>query len=154
MQQDLVIRAATHDDRAAIASWYEDKVRHSFHRKPLVVSKDQHRQWFETWMDQKGDKLLGIGLVDIIRVAAIRFDRADVSEFNANVLIRSPYLGKNLSAKLLQQGHAFLLERHPKANVTARLPYINESSRNVFVEAGLVVSEPLHGVFTVRLEAA
>ncbi len=145
---------ATLDDRAAVASWYEDKVRHSFHKKPLIVSSDQHRRWFENWSGEAQDKLLAIALLDIIRVAAIRFDRKDTHEFHATILIRAPYLGKNLSSKLLVHGLAFIRGHYPEAILTAQLPYANKSSRDLFIEAGMLVSEPNNGTITVRFGAA
>jgi len=150
-QKPLVVREATLDDRAALLSWYQDPIRQVIHRKNPIVTKEQHAKWFDSSTKSR-NTLLCIGLVDIIRIGAIRFDTTDGLQFKAGLMIRPHYMGQGLSATLLLQGAKMLLQKFHKAKVTMTLPSAPRVTKDIFADPALSISEVGDGTVIVSVK--
>lgn len=119
---DLVIRRATPEDRAALYSWYTQPERWSFLKRQPRVQPEQNREWFDSLLHENKADFLCIGLIDIIRIGAIRFNQQTNEEFSAYIVLRPPYLGFGLAPKFLRAGSRFLHETFPGVIVRCRIP--------------------------------
>ena len=139
---EIVIREATLEDRMALWSWYHDPLRDSFNKKTRPASTfAQHRAWFANVSKGPGS-IICVGLLDILRIGAVRFDRlTDDGEFEARLCLKPAYCGQTYAPKLLKAAATYLRrEKSPVTKVSLSIQKINPASRAVFLREGFVIS--------------
>lgn len=135
MSTPIVVREATAEDRAALWEWYNDPRRYSFLKTKPKVTRADHWKWFDARM-AAADTLLVVGLVDIIRIGMVRFEREAGDRFSASLLLRPPYFGKGLAAGFLHEACKLLQTREHAAKVVAKLRRSTPASASLFEQSG------------------
>ena len=149
MAQPLTVRDLLPDDRAALWEWYQEPLRYSFLKTSPHTSKEKHAEWCTRTLSNPEKTQIFIGLIDIIRIGAIRFDRTQGDEFQASFMLRAPYLGKGVAPQFLREGISFLRKKFPTAKVRAVLRVSTPVSKELFTREGFVTADGPNGTFVV-----
>ena len=141
MQSEIKIRIAIPEDRAAIRAWYLDPLRRAYRKDlPTPPTQEQHWEWFSSF-SADGSRLLYIGLVDILRIGAVRFDEISSGEYLARVMLKPSYCGKGMTVPFLQAAIASLRSHRQVARVLLRSPRFHPVALHTFREAGFEVRD-------------
>ena len=133
MTAQLSVRLATPEDRAALWDWYRQEFRYTMlKRRPLIAERRAHDRWFAD-LQASSNTVLAIGVVDIIRVGAVRFERLGDYEFEASLVLKAAHWGRGYAPLMVREG-ATLLPAWRSVVVQSRVP--NRQLMNQFLASG------------------
>jgi RimJ/RimL family protein N-acetyltransferase len=139
MNNAIVVREVTVEDRIALWDWRNNSVsRKIFNINPLVTYK-HHQLWFDRLI--KTEKaLLYIGLVETLRVGCVRFDIRAESEFEVKVYIKPIYCGKGFGTPMLKQSLELLQKACKVDRIYTTIKKVNSSSGAIFENVGFRIT--------------
>ena len=139
MPDPLIVRPATLEDRAALWEWYQQEYRYTLlKRRPLVSERRLHDRWFEAALARSQMKL-GIAVVDVLRVGAVRFDQVAPGVFRARLLLKAVYWGRDYAPRMVREG-VLLLPASGWHSVVVRVPTQHTDLKRRFLASGFVGS--------------
>jgi UDP-2,4-diacetamido-2,4,6-trideoxy-beta-L-altropyranose hydrolase len=143
----LVLRSATSEDEALLLEWANDALtrRNSFAR--ALISAEDHHRWFCARLHETDRCLLLVAETrDGVPLGMTRFDWS-ATGWRINYSIASPYRGKGLGRRMLEQALTSLAASRDVTWVLGRVMATNAASHRVFRALGFEsVSEADGGV--------
>ena len=119
---ELIVRRALPEDRVAFFAWYEQSERWSFLKREPKVPRDKHLRWFDSLLRSDPRDTVYVGVLDTIRVGAVRFKWRVGDVFDATLVIRSTYLASGVFPALLAKGAKIHRIVWPNAIVKCVIP--------------------------------
>ena len=140
MNDKVVVREATIEDRLTLWEWRNDPVKRTVHKTIAAATYTRHRVWFNRLMR---DELvfLCVGHVETLRIGCVRFDMEREGEYRVSMYIKPVYCGRGYGDPLLKKAIEFLRQNHQVTRISAVLKNINPASDKVFSRTGFHVAE-------------
>lgn len=139
-QSPITIRKAILEDRAVIAAWFQDPLYEALFSKRPTVSKEVHKAWFDS-INTSEKSILCIGLMDIIRIGAIKFDEQNKGIYRALIFLKPAYNRQNLLSPFLCNASRFLCSLYSIDHVYVNVPLLNAWSKRSFETEMFEISE-------------
>jgi len=140
MTAALQIRTANINDVGVMWDWYHEPLRTILFPKSRVTEKARCSEWFKNELENP-DTVFLIGLIDIVRIGAVRFRSRGDRRYEAFVHLKPAYSRQGLLPELLKASVEKLAETKQPKEVYLSVPAVNPASRAVFEKSGLELSQ-------------
>ena len=127
-------------DRDALWDWYCEPLRQIAFGTKCSITYDRHCSWLRKVMKDQ-DSFLTIGLLDNLRICAVRFDQGSETDHEVSVYLKPNYCGRGYLPEILQESAKYLSEMKPVRKLRATLNRRNPAVVQGFLTAGYSIEQ-------------
>ena len=145
----ISIREATIEDRSLMAEWHEDKLLQTLYPLQAKLNMEKHNLWFNR-IHKTEDIVLLIGLIDIIRIGTVLYDRRSDGQWQVHVYLKPAYLRQNLIGSFLDQAYKYLCEKVGDSQAVLETKFINDKTITLLQDSSIAVVLKTENTVTAR----